>query len=629
MNTNSNLTGLTNQNPLDASPVADICEGTNGDGFVSALPVQDGQFYLILINDFDGNIVNGGMALNFSPTTAGVLDGLPEDTPLVGQDYTLIGNASYYTESFDFSCIQMSSNATNQLSCVWAENQIDFSQPFSNTIAIYLGENDGNGADGICMVYHQSVMGNDICGISGEGIGAAGIDNSFIIEFDTWQNGNLGDPVQDHIAVNVNGDMSAPISGPVTLPNIENGQEHAVTFNWNPATNTYELFFDGVLLITDTYDIIQNCFQGSSMAYCGFTGSTGGATNLQYVCTGDNRYPTAILDSISIEICEGESVFLGGAEQTETGFYTDAFMAISGCDSTVVTELIVFPNYMESEGITICEGESIFLGGANQTEAGVYTDTLSSINNCDSIVVTTLDVLDNFNLTTEAMICEGETLFVGGTEQSVSGIYVDQFMASNGCDSTIITDLIVIENVAIIESAANIDCTPENNCIVLNANNSTTGDEVTYSWSVSGDGQIQSDGTTLNPAVCGPGIYILEVNHTISGFSCNAVDSVTLALDDSVICDHYDFPNAFTPNGDNVSDVFELAIIGDAIQVASLKIFNRWGQIVHERSGMEHGWDGTYDGEFAPSDVYFFIFEIFNSNTGETAIETGDLTLIR
>ena len=52
-----------------------------------------------------------------------------------------------------------------------------------------------------------------------------------------------------------------------------------------------------------------------------------------------------------VTICEGESHFAGGAEQTESGVYFDTFKNSAGCDSTVTTNLTV-----ELEGfITVLE----------------------------------------------------------------------------------------------------------------------------------------------------------------------------------------------------------------------------------------------------------------------------------
>ena len=41
---------------------------------------------------------------------------------------------------------------------------------------------------------------------------------------------------------------------------------------------------------------------------------------------------------------------------------------------------------------TICSNDSIFLQGNYQTTAGTYYDTLTSVNGCDSVIVTTLIV---------------------------------------------------------------------------------------------------------------------------------------------------------------------------------------------------------------------------------------------
>jgi hypothetical protein len=47
------------------------------------------------------------------------------------------------------------------------------------------------------------------------------------------------------------------------------------------------------------------------------------------------------LDSLTHEMCNEDSVFLEGAYQTEPGFYTDSLSTQYGCDSTVITEVIL------------------------------------------------------------------------------------------------------------------------------------------------------------------------------------------------------------------------------------------------------------------------------------------------
>ncbi len=72
------------------------------------------------------------------------------------------------------------------------------------------------------------------------------------------------------------------------------------------------------------------------------------------------------LDSVTAEICDGDSVFVGGTYQTEAGYYTDELIASTGCDSTVVTQVIItgpcpFPSpvvYVDKDAMGLNNGTS-------------------------------------------------------------------------------------------------------------------------------------------------------------------------------------------------------------------------------------------------------------------------------
>ena len=63
------------------------------------------------------------------------------------------------------------------------------------------------------------------------------------------------------------------------------------------------------------------------------------------------------------------------------------------------------------------------------------------------------------------------------------------------------------------------------------------------------------------------------------------------------------FPNAFTPNGDGLNDVFRLKFPGRAANY-HLEIFNRWGQRVFESMNPAAGWDGGRYGMQDPACTY-------------------------
>jgi gliding motility-associated-like protein len=82
-------------------------------------------------------------------------------------------------------------------------------------------------------------------------------------------------------------------------------------------------------------------------------------------------------------------------------------------------------------------------------------------------------------------------------------------------------------------------------------------------------------------------------------------------------------PNAFTPNGDNLNDQFQ--IFGDPCKEgAHLQIFNRWGSKVFETDQpFKEFWDGNVAGEPAPGGVYTYILLESDQKT------TGFISLIR
>ena len=190
-------------------------------------------------------------------------------------------------------CIQMTPNKQAQIGCMWNTTQINMASSFDYTYSVNMGTNDGNGADGMTFVLQNNPAGLSACGNSGYQLAAGPLSNTFIIEFDTFNNNNgtyTSDIAADHIAIDVNGNMNAPVAGPVQASalnaNIEDGANHTVRITWNPGTTVFDIYFDGSLRLTYTNNIIANVFGGNPNVYWGFTSSTGLYTNTQTLCPG-------------------------------------------------------------------------------------------------------------------------------------------------------------------------------------------------------------------------------------------------------------------------------------------------------------------------------------------------------
>ncbi|MES2894351.1 MAG: PKD domain-containing protein [Bacteroidota bacterium] len=90
-------------------------------------------------------------------------------------------------------------------------------------------------------------------------------------------------------------------------------------------------------------------------------------------------------------------------------------------------------------------------------------------------------------------------------------------------------------------------------------------------------------------------------------------------------------PNTFSPNNDGANDVFYPRGTG-LFKVKSMRIFNRWGELIFERSGTNAndqaaGWDGTFKGVKLPADVFVYMIDIICDNNSILPLK-GNVALI-
>ncbi len=87
-------------------------------------------------------------------------------------------------------------------------------------------------------------------------------------------------------------------------------------------------------------------------------------------------------------------------------------------------------------------------------------------------------------------------------------------------------------------------------------------------------------------------------------------------------------PNAFTPNGDGVNDVFEVKVWG--LKEARMRIWDRWGVLVFDNGGdMTKFWDGTYQGKPVPEDAYTYVIEGKVPPNDKGYRRAGTVTVVR
>jgi gliding motility-associated-like protein len=100
------------------------------------------------------------------------------------------------------------------------------------------------------------------------------------------------------------------------------------------------------------------------------------------------------------------------------------------------------------------------------------------------------------------------------------------------------------------------------------------------------------------------GLFTVTVSNSQG---CIASDSVMVSTDPNAVPNELFMPDAFTPNDDGTNDVFPSNRYNNLNSYYRLKIFNRWGEEIFETQVTGVQWDGTYNGQLAPQDVYVFL----------------------
>jgi len=116
--------------------------------------------------------------------------------------------------------------------------------------------------------------------------------------------------------------------------------------------------------------------------------------------------------------------------------------------------------------------------------------------------------------------------------------------------------------------------------------------------------------------------YVVKVT-TLEG--CFAYDTVNVRVFKTA--PDIFVPNAFTPNGDGLNDIFRPIPVG-ITNIEYFRVFSRWGQMVYSTSEIGPVWDGKFNGKMQASGTYVWMVK-GTDFTGKVIIKKGTVALIR
>ncbi|ART53170.1 hypothetical protein CBP34_17950 [Acidovorax carolinensis] len=217
-----------------------------------------------------------GVVINYSNFTGACGDGT----------LTCVGNAA--TPS---SALRLTPAVDGQAGAGYSTTPITLGTgaTFSTSFQFRLSQAGGiDPADGITFVLAQATNG---LGGAGGGIGYSGVPNSVAIEFDTYDNGEVG--ASNHIGLDRNGSLnSSPVSSPYGVSYchlfdnsylsdgcMSNGKVWSAFINYDGTTQKLNVSVQqqglALIQIISDYSIDVGSFLGTNSAYVGFTAATG------------------------------------------------------------------------------------------------------------------------------------------------------------------------------------------------------------------------------------------------------------------------------------------------------------------------------------------------------------------
>jgi gliding motility-associated-like protein len=225
----------------------------------------------------------------------------------------------------------------------------------------------------------------------------------------------------------------------------------------------------------------------------------------------------------NITACENSSVtYPDGIVEviTASTVHTSSLTTTSGCDSIIVTNVTIAPIFNLVENITTCENSSVtYPDGIVEviTSNTSHTSNLTSTAGCDSIIVSNVTMDPNYNATVDVSICEGEDYtYPDGTVHlaiMANESYISNFVSVSGCDSIIVTNVSVSPSPMINAGTDQTVC--DGSSVTLNASGAAI-----YVWDNGVD-----DGVSFNPTTTT--VYTV-VGTDVNG--CIGTDAVTVTV---------------------------------------------------------------------------------------------------
>ena len=232
---------------------------------------------------------------------------------------------------------------------------------------------------------------------------------------------------------------------------------------------------------------------------------------------------TATTNLINISGCDSVQITTNGPFYHQSGFYTETTTSSNGCDSIILADVIINSTY-NADPLIVNGCDLYTWNGTIYDQSGVYQQTLSTSEGCDSIL--TLDLtLNGSEIGTDTQVhCDSYQWDNGVTYTSSISGELNFLQNSYGCDSLVELDLTIYNSSNTIFNES-----------VCNANSFTWNDSV-----FTQSGEYVYNYTSTNGCDSSITLNLSLVNYPELDLSSNNY-SITVTVDPDSFVDQYKF----------------------------------------------------------------------------------------
>lgn len=504
-----------------------------------------------------------------------------------------------------------------------AAGTLVFGSPIVNNISCH-GANDGSitvsttgGTGNVTYTWNTNPqqVGTTITGLSAGSYTVTASDQGRCTVSATF---NITDPAQFSVSVNATAYLCFGDTTGTATANATGGTGN-YTYHWNTGDTSQAVINQpvGIILVTVTDG---NGCTASSSSIIGQSPSLSYNSQINQPSCADLGFGTWILTP------RGGT---GSIQITITQLSIDTTLTMTGADTAAQFSNVPTGCYnfvlTDSVGCSIPGNFCVNAGAANES-FDVEVDSTScygeQFKDGGITIAPKAQANAPYTYSLNGGAFQSDSAFTGLT----AGSYILVTKNNYGCLDTL--------NITVPQPAqVFVDATPDTIITAPNVGNEVTVNaqnfiNPVYNWSPMTGVECADTLMCTNPTITVQqnSVYYIVVNEA-NNEGCAASDSVVI-----IVASDLKMPNAFTPNADGKNDVFG-PVNGDkaAFTVTDFRIYNRWGQLIHNNI---ENWDGKFKGKDQPADTYIYYIAVktpdaANPGTLKTEISQGAVTLIR